>query len=345
MALRDFAGEASADTAVGVDDLDRPRQRAVVLNRRHQLSVSQQLVLKDRSIAVGICTVGQPGSVIGSCDRCQQAGEIDALGLGQGHGAGLKQIGATDQILESGHPEQAEQLSDFFGDIPEEIDHMLRNTRETLAQRFLLGGHAHRAIIRVADAGHDAALSDHRHGSEAVLLGTQQRCNQHIPTGLQTAVSPEQHTIAQTVLQQSTVHLGETQLPRTTGVLDRTEGRRPGSAVMAGNLNHVSIGLGHASGDGADADLSDQLHAHRSGRMHLMQVVNQLREIFDGIDVVVGRRRDQGHPGLAVAQPCDVVVHLRTGQLTALPWLGPLGHLDFQLLAAAEIFSGDAEAA
>ena len=78
--------------------------------------------------------------------------------------------------------------------------------------------------------------------------------------------------------------------------------------------------------------------------MHLVQVVDQLGEILNGINVVVGWGRDQGHTGLAVAQPGDVGIHLGARKLAALTRLGPLGHLDLQLLAAAEIFRRHAEA-
>ena len=58
----------------------------------------------------------------------------------------------------------------------------------------------------------------------------------------------------------------------------------------------------------------------------------------------MGRRRNQGHTGLAVAQPGDVGINLWPRQLAALTRLGPLGHLDLQLAATAQIFGGHTEA-
>ena len=112
---------------------------------------------------------------------------------------------------------------------------------------------------------------------------------------------------------------------------------------MARDLDHIGIGLGNTSGDGADADLSHQLDAHASRWVHLVQVMNQLRQILNRIDVVVRRRRDQSHTRLAVAQPSDVWVHLGAGQLTAFTWLGALSHFDLKLLAAAQVFRGHTE--
>ena len=51
--------------------------------------------------------------------------------------------------------------------------------------------------------------------------------------------------------------------------------------------------FGDARGNRADADFGDQLDADARVVIGVFQIVNQLRQIFDGIDVVVRRRRDQ----------------------------------------------------
>ena len=58
---------------------------------------------------------------------------------------------------------------------------------------------------------------------------------------------------------------------------------------MAGDLNHVGVGLGHPGGNGANADFRHQLDRHLGGGMSLVQVVNELGQVLDGIDVVVRR--------------------------------------------------------
>jgi len=68
-------------------------------------------------------------------------------------------------------------------------------------------------------------------------------------------------------------------------------------------------------------------------------------EILDRIDVVVRRRRDQPHPGGRAADPRDVVVDLVSRELPALAGLGPLRHLDLDLVGVDEVVDGDAEAA
>ena len=50
------------------------------------------------------------------------------------------------------------------------------------------------------------------------------------------------------------------------------------------------MSLGHTGGDGADAHLGHQLDADPGVDVGILQVVDQLGQIFDGIDVVVRRR-------------------------------------------------------
>ena len=65
------------------------------------------------------------------------------------------------------------------------------------------------------------------------------------------------------------VRLGEAHLDGPAGVLDGGYGGGAGAAVVAADLDHVRVGLGHAAGDRADAGLRDQLDAHLGRRRHL----------------------------------------------------------------------------
>jgi hypothetical protein len=102
---------------------------------------------------------------------------------------------------------------------------------------------------------------------------------------------------------------------------------------------------GDAGGDRADAGLGHQLDADARRRVDLLQVVDQLRQVLDRVDVVVGRRRDQAHPRGGEAQPPNQLGHLDARQLAALAGLGPLRDLDLEFAAVVEVLGGDAEAA
>jgi hypothetical protein len=122
-------------------------------------------------------------------------------------------------------------------------------------------------------------------------------------------------------------------------------GAGAGAADVAGDQDHVRLGLGDASGDGADAGHGDQLHGDHGVGIDLLQVVDELGEVLDGIDVVVRRRGDQHHARRGVAQLGDQFGDLEAGQLAAFSRLRALGDLDLDLAALVEIFGRHAEAA
>ena len=144
---------------------------------------------------------------------------------------------------------------------------------------------------------------DERRGGEAELLRAQQRPDDHVAAGLELAVHLHRDARAEVVEQQHLVGLGEAQLPRHARVLDGGERRGAGAAVMAADEDHVRVRLGDARGDRAHAHLGHQLHAHACVLVGVLEVVDELREVLDGVDVVVRRRADEAHAGGASGGP------------------------------------------
>lgn len=54
------------------------------------------------------------------------------------------------------------------------------------------------------------------------------------------------------------------------------------------------------------------------------EVIDQLCQVFNRVDVVVGRGADQADTRGAVTGHCNVTSHLLARQLTTLSWLGTL---------------------
>ena len=113
---------------------------------------------------------------------------------------------------------------------------------------------------------------------------------------------------------------------------------------MTCDENDIGVGFGHASGDGTDASLSDQFDAYLGARIDLFEVVNKLGEIFDAINIVMGRGRDEGDARSGSAKRGDEWGYFVARKLTPFAWLGALGNLDFEFGGTGQIFGGDAEA-
>ena len=118
-------------------------------------------------------------------------------------------------------------------------------------------------------------------------------------------------------------------------VIDR-HGGRAGAALAAGDQYAARPGLGHAAGDGAHAGGGHQLHGDLRVLVGALQVIDEFRQILDGVDVVVGRGRDQRYAGRGAAGLGHAVRHLRAGQMAALAGLRALGHLDLYFLRAQQ---------
>ena len=118
--------------------------------------------------------------------------------------------------------------------------------------------------------------------------------------------------------------LGDAQLPGQARVLDGGAGGCTG-AVVTGDEDDLRAALGNTGGNGADTGLADQLHVDVGVAVGVLQVIDQLGQILDGVDVVVGRGRDQAHAGGAVAGLGDPGVDL--GRLPPSPGFAPCASL------------------
>ncbi len=209
----------------------------------------------------------------------------------------------------------------------------------------VLGGDAHRAGVEVALAHHHAAGRNQRRGGETELVGAEKGADHHVSAGTDTAIDLHGNAAAQLVADQRLVGFGQADFPGRTGVLERGQRAGARAAFVAGNGHMVGARLGDAGGHGAHADFGDELDRDQALRVDVLEVKDQLRQIFDRIDVVVRRRRDQADALGRVTHLGDDVVDLVTGQLAAFAGLCALRHLDLHHVGIDQVFRGHAEAA
>src|SRR5271170_5148752 len=104
-------------------------------------------------------------------------------------------------------------------------------------------------------------------------------------------------------------------------MFERRERGGSGASVITADEHYVGVGFGNARGDGADSDLRDEFDGDARLGIYVLQVVNQLGEIFDGVDVVMRRRGDESDAGRGMAHAGDFVIDLVPGQLAAFTGL------------------------
>src|SRR5260370_14666096 len=131
--------------------------------------------------------------------------------------------------------------------------------------------------------------------------------------------------------------------PGKASVLDGRQRRRTGAAAVPANSDDGRAGFGDTGGDDADAGGGDEFYADARARIHGAQVMDQLREVFDAVNVVVRRRRNERSAWRGVADARDVFADFFGGQLAALAGFGALGHFDFEFFSVDEIIRGDSK--
>ena len=82
----------------------------------------------------------------------------------------------------------------------------------------------------------------------------------------------------------------ETELPWQPGVLDAGLRRSARAAVVTADQDDVRMAFGHPGGDRPHSYFRDEFNADASVVVGVFEVVDQLRQIFDRIDVMVWRR-------------------------------------------------------
>src|SRR5205807_4601648 len=108
--------------------------------------------------------------------------------------------------------------------------------------------------------------------------------------------------------------------------------------------DHVRPGLGDADRDGAEIAHRGALHADACPRIHGPQGHDELCQIFDRIDVVMRRGRDERYAGARPADGGDLRRHLFRRKLAAFAGLGALADLDLDFVGVDDVRRVDAEA-
>src|SRR5207244_8370933 len=94
---------------------------------------------------------------------------------------------------------------------------------ETLAQLRVLSRNTNRTGVQVADTHHHATAHDQWRAGEPEFFGSEQRRDDDVPPGLELPITLHDDAVAQTILDQCLLRLGDAELPRRACMLDRRQ--------------------------------------------------------------------------------------------------------------------------
>ena len=115
------------------------------------------------------------------------------------------------------------------------------------------------------------------------------------------------------------------------------------TAVIAGNQNHLRTRLGHTCRHGSHTCLRNQFYGNPGIFVGIFQIIDKLCQVFDRINIVMRRRRNQADSRCGVSGSGYPRVYLSGWQVSAFSRLRTLGHLNLNLLGADQIAAGHAE--
>ena len=136
---------------------------------------------------------------------------------------------------------------------------------------------------------------------------------------------------------------GQTQFPRQTSIVDRTAGSCTGTAVITGDQDDTCASLGNTGSDCSDTGLRYQLYRDSGLLVGILQIIDQLCQVLNGVDIVVRRRRNQCHTGCGMSGLGNPRIHFLCRKMTALARLCALCHLDLDFLGGSQILGGNTE--
>ena len=138
--------------------------------------------------------------------------------------------------------------------------------------------------------------------------------------------------------------LCQSQLPGKPSIVNGASRRRAGTTVITRDQDHPRTGFRHTSCHGADARLRHQFHRYPRIPVGVFQVIDQLCQIFDGINIMMRRWRNQGYSWCGVSRLCHPGIYFFPWQMSALSRLCALCHLDLDLLGTDQVSGGHAKA-
>ena len=247
------------------------------------------------------------------------------------------------QFIHGAHTQLCHIFPQFLRDKFHKVFHIFWFAPESLPQFRILGSHTYRTGIQIADPHHHTAHCHKRRRCKTELLRAQNRRNGDVPAAHQLPVRLDPHLVSQSVLDQRLMCLRKSQLPGQSRVVDRSSGRRPRSSVITGYQDHLRSRFCHTRRHGTNTRLRYQFYGDPCLPVGIFQIIDQLCQIFYGINIMMGRRRDQAHAGRGM--PClrDPGIYLAPRQMAAFTGLCPLRHLDLNFLCTDQVTAGHAE--
>ena len=197
------------------------------------------------------------------------------------HRSLFQKIAFANQVIKLRKAHLCHQLAHFLCNKEEIIDNVFRCATEAFAQNRVLRGDANRAGIQVTLAHHQTPGSNQRCCRETKLIRTQKRTHNHVATRFQSTIYLQLDARPQFVENQCLLCLGQTQLPRASGMFQRSQRGSTRSTIITRDRDMIGTCLGNTGSNRTNTNFSHKLHRDIGTLIHIFQIINKLSQILD----------------------------------------------------------------
>ena len=202
----------------------------------------------------------------------------------------LQQIAPSDQLIHGADAKLRHIFTELLSHKMHKVDHILRFAPKAFTKLRILSSDAHRTGVQITYTHHDTTHSYKRSCGKTKFLCAKHGRNGHIPASHKLSVGFQTNLRTQIVHDQCLVSLGKAKLPRKPRIMNGGSRSSPCTSVIAGNQNNLGSSFGNTCSDCTDAGFRDQFYGNPRIPIGIFKIINQLGQIFDGINIMVRRR-------------------------------------------------------
>ena len=167
---------------------------------------------------------------------------------------------------------------------------MLRLSCKTLSQSRILRCDSNGTGVVVAGSHHHTTQSNQRRRCKSELLCTQDRGQHNVTARSQLAIDFQTHFLTQPIFQECFVCLAQSQFPGSSRMMNARKWRCSRATFMTTDHDGVCSCFSNPCSNGPHSCDRHELHADPGPRVGTPQIKNELSQIFDGVNVMMGRR-------------------------------------------------------
>ena len=254
-----------------------------------------------------------------------------------------KKISTSYHFLQAANTKLCHIFTKLLCNKAHEVFYVFRFALEAFSKLRVLGGNTNRAGIQIAHSHHHAAHSYKGSSCKAKFLCTKKCGNSNVTAAHQLAVCLNADTVSKAIHKKGLMCFRKSKLPGKSCIMDGASRSSSCTSVIAGNQNNLCASLCNTSCYSAHTSLRNQFYGNICIFVCIFQVIDQLCQLLNGIDVMMGRRGDQADTRGGMTGFCNPRVNLLCRKVSAFTWLCALCHFDLDFFCRYQIAAGNAK--